>query len=49
MAPVKPRRRKARRHNPAAKALRSPTYRPRVVKSKKSYSRKGRPVRPESQ
>lgn len=29
--------------NPAAKAVRTPQYRPRVVKSKKIYSRKGRP------
>jgi hypothetical protein len=32
--------RKPRRHNPAAKALRSPAYRPRVVKSKKAYTRR---------
>jgi hypothetical protein len=38
-----PAKRKPRRHNPAATALRTPAYRPRVVKSKKVYVRKGRP------
>jgi hypothetical protein len=42
MARVKVKKRKARRHNPAAKILRTPTYRPRVVKSKKAYARKVR-------
>jgi hypothetical protein len=37
---AKPAKRKKRQHNPAAKAVRSPAYRPRVVKSKKLYTRK---------
>jgi hypothetical protein len=39
---VKGGRRKPRRVNPAAKALRTPAYRPRTVKSKKTYRRKVR-------
>jgi hypothetical protein len=41
-------KRKPRRHNPAATALRSPAYRPRVVKSKKLYARK-KAVAPEAE
>jgi len=32
--------RKPRKANPAAKALRTPAFRPRIVSSKKAYSRK---------
>jgi hypothetical protein len=42
MARAEAKKRTARRHNPAAKILRTPAYRPRVVKSKKAYSRKVR-------
>jgi hypothetical protein len=42
VARPKPKKRKPRRHNPAAKALRSPAFRPRLVKSKKAYARKAR-------
>jgi hypothetical protein len=40
MAARRAKRRKRRKLNPAAKALRTPAYRPRVVKSKRVYSRK---------
>ena len=30
----------AAKHNPVAKAVRTPAFRPKVVKSKKTYSRK---------
>ncbi|MGH7073254.1 MAG: hypothetical protein ACREFD_03535 [Stellaceae bacterium] len=32
--------RRPRKSNPAAKALGTPAYRPRIVKSKKAYTRK---------
>jgi hypothetical protein len=35
-------KRKPRKHNPAAKAVRSRAFRPRIVKSKKAYSRRSR-------
>jgi hypothetical protein len=44
MAAAKGGKRKARKANPAAKAVRSPAYRPRMVKSKKVYRRKLRTV-----
>jgi len=37
---IKTGKRKPRKLNPAAKALRTPAYRPRLVKSKKAYTRK---------
>ena len=40
---AKVKRRAARKHNPAAKALRTPAFRLRVVTSKKLYSRKRKP------
>jgi len=36
----KPRQRRPRKPNPAAQALSTPAYRPRVVESKKAYTRK---------
>jgi stalled ribosome alternative rescue factor ArfA len=45
VARAKAKKRKVRRHNPAATLLRTPAYRPRVVKSKRAYSRKKPPVR----
>jgi hypothetical protein len=42
------RQRRPRKSNPAAKALGTPAYRPRVVQSKKAYTRKReRPEPPE--
>jgi len=40
---AKKKRRQPRKHNPAAQAVRSPAYRPRVVKSRKIFSRKRKP------
>jgi len=37
-------KRAARKHNPGAKAVRTAAFRPRVVKSKKLYSRKRKPA-----
>jgi hypothetical protein len=37
---AKIKKRKPRKHNPAAQTLRTPQYRPRIVKSKKVYRRK---------
>jgi hypothetical protein len=42
MARAVAKRRKRRKVNPAAKALGTPAYRPRIVKSKKLYRRKVR-------
>jgi hypothetical protein len=39
-------RRPPRKSNPAAKALRTPAYRPKIVKSKKAYSRKRKATAP---
>jgi hypothetical protein len=44
MVRAKAGKRKPRRHNPAAAALRTPAYRPRLVTSKKAYRRKVRTV-----
>jgi hypothetical protein len=43
MAPRKRKRRAARKLNPAAKALRTPQFRSRLVLSKRRYSRKAAP------
>jgi hypothetical protein len=42
MARTKLKQRKPQRRNPAAQAVRSRAYRPRLVPSKKTYSRKNR-------
>jgi len=45
MAGAKAKKRQPRRRNPAAQAVRSRGYRPRLVASKKTYSRKARSAR----